>query len=165
MKILLALVLLMVVFSQHLGRKRYRYAHHLSPTPVVPYPVPASDPVKPDTHVYTDQDFSAFVVPQEVPDHFAPSTEEAPKSPSTDPLTLNETKDSQLTFDEYDAPEYGTEELQPAFSNDTISNLILGSGLPSNESHLGNPAPQLRNTFNSSGPEWSVKFDFPGKKK
>jgi hypothetical protein len=165
MKILLALFLLLVVFSQHLGRKRYRYAHHLSPTPVVPYPIPASDPAKPDMHVYTDQESSVIVVPPEVPDYFAPSTEKAPESPSTDPLTLNEAKDSQLTSDEHDDSKYGSEELQTVFSNDTISNLIVGSGLPSNGSHLENAAPQLRNTFNSSGPEWSVKFDFPGKKK
>ena len=85
MKILLALVLLMIVFSQHLGRKRYRYAHHSSPTPVVPYPIPASDPLKPDVNMQTDQEFSAFVVPQEVPDHFPPVRKKRPSLPPPTP--------------------------------------------------------------------------------
>ena len=165
MKILLALFLLMVVFSQHLGRKRYRYAHHPSPTPVVPYPIPTSAPQKPDVDVQINQEFSEIVVPLEVPNYPAPSTDEALKLTPTDLPIWNETKNGQLTFDEYDVPEYGTVEPQSAIPNDTASNLFFGSGLNSSGFHLGDSAPQLRNTFNSSGPEWTIKFDFPGKKK
>ena len=165
MKILLICLLLIFVFSQHLGRKRYRYAHHPSPTPVVPYPIPPSNHQQPDVDVQRDQEFPGFVIPQEVPNHPAPSTDKAPKFTSTDPPTWNETKEDRLTFDEFDVPEYGTVEPQPDFSNTTASNLTFGSGLNSNGLHLGDSAPQLRNTFNSSEPEWTIKFDFPGKKK